>query len=784
MYMVQHFISALRVLRNRLLRSYHSIRVTIHVSILTVVLTIVLGISLVILCLGARISYDSAIRLAQQTITSRVDQVTEHIVHYFSPIEKLLVMTQYLVGNHGLLALQPDERLTDRQKLMDYLQAILKSNSNISGAYFTTSRNSFYIVNRLEGGDYYQMAVVRDATGKVRSARQNWISQQDDILAQDIPVQEISDITRKTWYKNALRYAAEDLCCPRIEPADQPGHNDSGSGDGNNSTKQDRDQRDQKVGAHWVMYEFSNFGRSGMDKYGITAIQNFYTPRLPGQLGAELAGTQELGGQCADQLLRGILCLDILSGAVNDFLASLALPNGSIAFIYDSTSQQIIWHHLFGNDRLSREELGQIPAVQVFMGLDKQLDGREVLHFNDYNSLHKSSWMAATCRIPNVYEQHWVAAVMIPVSVLTQDIKTAFITLLTLTFVATGIGIICSLKFADSMSSSIKKLVMDAKNMCVLRCNEVFYRPSFIEELYDISRAFINLRNALLSFMSYMPTDVVRQLVDSGTIAQVGGKKKLVTVLFSDVRDFTKISEGLAPEVLMKYLSSYFQVVSKAILNVHGTIDKYIGDSVMAFWGAPTDDQQQAIHACQAILEVQKAVRGMYKLWQAQDKPLIVTRFGVNTGYAVVGNVGSQERLNYTVIGDTVNLASRLEGINKIYGTTVAVGEATYRLAREYFRFRIIDCIIVKGKTRATYFYELLDEAHWLWENWKLYNQQFKPAFVKYQRGQWSSALAQFQQLATQYPQDSLAPVFVSRCQQFMQQPPVDWQGVWKFTTK
>ena len=195
-------------------------------------------------------------------------------------------------------------------------------------------------------------------------------------------------------------------------------------------------------------------------------------------------------------------------------------------------------------------------------------------------------------------------------------------------------------------------------------------------------------------------------------------------------------------------------------------------------------DSQHAIHACQAILDAKKALRKMQEEWRAQGKPVIITRFGVNTGSMVVGNVGSDERLDYTVIGDAVNLASRLEGINKMYGTTVAVGETTYQLAHKYFKFRQIDLIRVKGKFRPTYLYELIDEDHWLWERVDEYNAEFSQAFSRYHDGEWREALEAFEVLLSHFPEDNLAVIFVERCVKFMDKPPVVWDGVWEYRVK
>lgn len=189
-----------------------------------------------------------------------------------------------------------------------------------------------------------------------------------------------------------------------------------------------------------------------------------------------------------------------------------------------------------------------------------------------------------------------------------------------------------------------------------------------LREVDNLSAALMQMSRGLASFQKYMPTSLVRTLVSQGIEARPGGQHQELTVLFSDIKGFTGISETLGGEIV-PLLTDYLNIASTAILAGRGTIDKFIGDAVMAFWGAPIANPSHAIDACAAALDFQVRLRRQRPIWQAAGLPSLEVRIGINSGSMLVGNIGSNERLNYTVIGDAVNISSRLESLNKLYGT-------------------------------------------------------------------------------------------------------------------
>ena len=299
---------------------------------------------------------------------------------------------------------------------------------------------------------------------------------------------------------------------------------------------------------------------------------------------------------------------------------------------------------------------------------------------------------------------------------------------------------------------------------------EVKQLYSRIKEICYMADSFMKMKSALSSFQRYMPTTLVKNLISSGKVAEVGGETKEMTLLFSDIEDFTPTSESMSPQKVMQYLSEYFQAITKIIINTRGTVDKYIGDGAMAFWGAPIDDAEHALHACQAAVRIQAACA------QLNNR----SRIGINTGQVIVGNVGSDDRLSYTALGDDVNLASRLENLNKEYKTYTLVSENTYRVVKDYFKFRLIDKVAVKGKKQGSCVYELLGEKTDIPDmQLERYNQSFREAFTLYERGEWEKALQLFSELAAENKQDYVLQMFVERCQVFCKKPPENWTGIW-----
>ncbi|MHB8502006.1 MAG: CHASE2 domain-containing protein [Candidatus Acidiferrales bacterium] len=296
-------------------------------------------------------------------------------------------------------------------------------------------------------------------------------------------------------------------------------------------------------------------------------------------------------------------------------------------------------------------------------------------------------------------------------------------------------------------------------------------------------------RKVRTAFGHYLSPEVIRRLLVNPQL--VDPKKTDITVMFSDIRGFTSISEKLDAQELALFLNQYLSDMTRIVFNHHGTLDKYIGDAVMAFWGAPFEEEGHAARACNAALEMMQRVRELQKQWEAQGKPSLEIGIGLNTGVASVGNMGSALRYGYTALGDAVNLSSRLEGLNKEYGTHIIANETTYQAAKDDgFVFRELDLMRVKGKLRPVTIYQLMGrqadfDADGSADAMRLQVELFTRARELYRTRKWKAAQTAFQEFLEKWPNDGPSRVYMERCQEYISaEPPVDWDGVFVMTHK
>jgi class 3 adenylate cyclase len=232
--------------------------------------------------------------------------------------------------------------------------------------------------------------------------------------------------------------------------------------------------------------------------------------------------------------------------------------------------------------------------------------------------------------------------------------------------------------------------------------------PSHIKEIVRLESAASLLRTSLKSFSSFVPLDVVRQLIKSGIPLTLGVEPRFLTVFFSDLENFSSHSETLAPDDLLFQISTYLEQVSAAISEEGGTVDKFIGDGVMAFWNAPVQRPDHVLRACAGALRAARRMERVNDSWEAEGRPRIRIRIGLNCANVLVGNVGSSARLSYTALGDGVNVAARLEGINKLFGTTICISDSIYDQVGTEILVRPLKRVQVKGRKTEFMIYELL----------------------------------------------------------------------------
>ncbi len=285
-------------------------------------------------------------------------------------------------------------------------------------------------------------------------------------------------------------------------------------------------------------------------------------------------------------------------------------------------------------------------------------------------------------------------------------------------------------------------------------------------------------------FGTYVPKELVAEMSKNPEEYSMRGESRDMTVLFSDVRDFTSISEGLPAPELRDMMNAYLTAMTEVIQETRGTIDKYIGDAIMSFWGAPVADSEHALHGVQAALAMQKRIRGLDDEFVKRGWPVLNIGVGLNNGDMTVGDMGSRFRRAYTVMGDTVNLASRLESLTKEYGVGILVTENIVRAAQGLV-YREVDKVVVKGRQEGVAIFEPLGRVGEVGETQLQEIDRFHKALEHYRKQRWDDTEAMLKNLAYAAPESKLYKLYLKRVAHFRQSPPGPaWNGTWVFTTK
>jgi len=301
-----------------------------------------------------------------------------------------------------------------------------------------------------------------------------------------------------------------------------------------------------------------------------------------------------------------------------------------------------------------------------------------------------------------------------------------------------------------------------------------------MREVAEVMDGVERAKTSVRALSKYVSVDLVRDLFAANREPQLGGELVELSLMFTDIEGFTSLSERLAPDVLARALGLYLEAMTRGVQSTAGTLDKYIGDAVMAFWNAPTRFDDHARRACHAVLTCMRLTRELYASERWKGLPPLVTRHGVHTARVMVGHFGAPDRLAYTALGDGVNLAARLEPLCKQYGVEVLVSEATVQATAGAFAFRLVDKVAVKGKQESVRVYELLgvpEECEAKLRTSRVYESALEAYFGR----DFGGALERLAEIADDGP----ASVLAARCKTMIERPPPeDWNGVWVATSK
>lgn len=424
------------------------------------------------------------------------------------------------------------------------------------------------------------------------------------------------------------------------------------------------------------------------------------------------------GEDLGDEQLAGVISIAIELEGISGYLAGLTSVRSGAAFIIDragrlvaikesgefiksETTEEMSHLRLLKDSRDPMLALADLGLEQSGLRLQDVSGTREVLVMGENGERYFLTLAPAM-------QQDWLIGTIIPERDFLVRINENYYHLtIAVSFAVFIVGLIVVVASRIFLVRPMKQLVSQTRKIAQFDLDGVDRVHSSIFEVDELSSAIEQMSRGLGSFRRYIPSDLVHMLVKDGVVAELGGERRQMSIMFMDLEGFTALSERMGHRVL-PILGEYFGAMTSLIQDNRGTVDKFIGDAVMAFWGAPHFDEEHPTLVCRAALECSARMRDLHLEWASRGLPELKVRIGVNSGRVLVGNIGSEDRLNYSVVGDPVNLAARLEGINREFGTTVIISQHTYEAAKYDIVARRLDAVKVKGKKQMVEVYELL----------------------------------------------------------------------------
>lgn len=472
----------------------------------------------------------------------------------------------------------------------------------------------------------------------------------------------------------------------------------------------------------------------------------------------------------ADGKLLGVAAADITLDGLSNYLAERKISPGTLSFIVDHQGRVIA-----NSDRArtyvshsGRVELQHVTTLSnelpaVAFGARPRGDEKT------FTFRHGGrDYIASLTSLPPAFGKRWQLFVITPLGDFTGAFDEHNQRLFLFGILAIALQILIIYFLSSVISSPLERLALKVTKIQDLEGENLPPLRSPIREVALLSRAIDTLDTAVKSFAAFVPVGLVRQLLDSDQKLELGGHSRFLTIFFSDLEAFSSLSEEVPSQELLLRVSAYLEIVTRAVNEESGTIDKFIGDGVMAFWGAPALLEDHAQKACFAALRIREGMKELNARWEAAGMKPLRIRIGIHSDAVLVGNIGSKERMSYTVMGDGVNIASRLEGINKEYGTRICISHAVFKEAGERLCVRPIDDVAVKGRRAKVPVYELVG-AHGM-------GPQFEPdaamtrlcqltriAYEALIAEDSALALSRYQEIMAEYPDDPVAREMAKR---------------------
>ncbi|NOD47252.1 MULTISPECIES: adenylate/guanylate cyclase domain-containing protein [unclassified Ruegeria] len=489
--------------------------------------------------------------------------------------------------------------------------------------------------------------------------------------------------------------------------------------------------------------------------------------------------------------LVGVVALDMTMTALSQILNDIRIGDHGLAFMMDRQGRLLAYTSTRSDGGASRyvssnpDELTEMTNDIIASAVDQWQVKRQEF-FNFVPPATAQNHLAYIAPIPEIFGAQPTLGLTVPEEEFVGGIERTTARALQFGGLAMVVAVAFTFFVARLLSKSLGRVTTEARKVSNFELGDELNLKSNIQEVAELESAIASMKAGLSSFGAYVPKELVRSIVSKAERIRVGGNSREVTLMFADLQGFSSRSEGLEPEVLMPALSEYFEVMETEISSNLGTVDKYIGDAIMALWNAPLDDPEHPNNACRAALACLRAEEHLNSGQGTSPLRPLHTRFGLHTGPVVVGNVGSHSRLQYTALGAAVNFASRLEGLNKVYGTRILVSEAVAFHAKSEFLLREIDVVVPFGTSKPSRIYELVcengsaesDAKKRVIESWEA-------CYSLYRSAAWQDALSAFEKQRKLERNEVLVDTFIDRCNAFIMQPPdPDWDGVYRFERK
>ena len=630
---------------------FHRKKRKLRVDILTIFLSLFVTTVLVIIYYTRERSNEAIINIGNSLIENANEAIVTKLDNFLRPTA--FIYTANFLLEDSLLD------IADMASLSSFMHIILESYPQLTSVYVADIKGNFFIENR-----YLHNPIDLQIIPFIRNKQ---IPTNTVFISQSVSVEKNGTLLTQSYKDSQGHLIKKEIDTKLVyDPRQRPWYIAA--------------QKSKSPDEPWIgVYQFFGSSESGIS----IAFPIYVNNKLTGVAAADLS-------------------MDLIAEQLKKF----SIDDHSAIFIVNDHGKIIaqkkdLTTKLLTSKLLEISEI-QNPLITTAYNI-YQKTGKKQFTF----TLKKATYIANFTHYAFSQSESWEIVNITPTDAFIGSLKSAHERIVFFSFFMLLIGLVFVFISSYKISKPIMRLATETKDIIQLNFKKTKLK-THIYEIQVMINALNATKSALSSFVKYVPKTLVAQLLKSDMIAEVGGKKQNITVLFTDITNFTEITEQTNPEQLMIHLSAYLNILTQCIQHNQGNIDKYIGDAIMAFWGAPLDDPDHIAHACQAALDCQREVHRINKQWEDQGKPILKTRFGLNAGDAIVGNMGSSDRLNYTALGDTVNLASRLEALNKTYQTEIIVSESVYKACSDKFIFKPLGTVQVRGKHQTTTIYELI----------------------------------------------------------------------------